>query len=1005
MNIHRFVPATAALALLALGTTACASVATPPATASDLTAAFRQPPDAARPWCYWWWFNGCVTRDGIVRDLDHMQAKGIGGAMVNHFGMGPHVGPMDPPTFQIKFMSPEWRELFKFTVAEAAKRGIVIGFNMCAGFNAGGPWVRPDEAPQFLAAKSVNVTGPGPVTVELPEPWPKAAGYHAEVAVLAWRRRAPRSDGKVVCEPASMVDLSARREGNRVTWEAPAGEWVVVRFACHTSPREYRAYTKFGDGPKSWEIDPLRPETMDHHFAETVGVLVRDVSEYVGRTFQFVQIDSSEIEWPDWTPRLRTEFQRRCGYDLYPYLAARANLIVDDGATTVRFQEDFDRTRGDLMAENYYGRLRELAHAHGLLASSQAAGYQKPRVDALRALGLNDISESEYWARATDRDEEHPGYIHQLAAPQLRNHDGIKTAASAAHTYGRPIVMAEALSGKTMGFPNYDKYPYAVKDVSDRAFCAGVNRNLLMLYVHQPYEDRKPGYGFGNWQTDVSRHNPWWTLGGAWLTYLSRCQGMLQQGQFAADVCYFGGEWVPSFVPARWAMNPALPAGYDCDSASADVLTQAVAASDGRLELASGMRYRYLVLSEAGQWTDLQGTLMFPRDVEYGLELNASIPEPLKSQRLALSPATLRAIHRLVEAGVTLVGPPPARAIGLTNQRAADAEVARLTRELWGAAPAAAGERRVGRGRVIWGRPLTAVFAADRLTADVEIAEHAASAGLGAETLSNIPNPTGSFDWIHRRIGDAEVYFVANLRRVNAGGDFTFRVAGRQPELWDPVTGEQRDLLQFRIRDGRSMIPLEFAPRQSFFIVFRRPAAGPVAKGGERNFPSLRPGFALTGAWDVQFDPQWFYPAAADGAQVRFEQLIDWARSPDPAVRHYSGTAIYRKTFDVPGAPGQARWLELGKVRNLARVRLNGHDLGVVWTAPWRVDISGRVQPTNNVLEIEVVNLWPNRLIGDAGLPADQRRTMTNIQGIVPTAPLFESGLIGPVTVLYASGD
>ena len=983
--------------------------ATPPASTGDgLAKAFLKPPDDWRPWCYWWWFHGCVTRDGIVRDLDHMKAVGIGGAMVNQFGLGPHVAPVDPPPFKVEFMSPPWRELFKFAVEEAAKRGIVIGFNMCAGFDAGGPWVTAEEAPQFLSARAARVKGPRSVTVELPEPWPKDAGYHRDVAVLAWQNNAPPPGGAVICRRDTMIDLTSRMQNGQLVWDVPAGDWVVLRFACHTSPRLYRAYTKFGDGPKNWEIDPLRSATMDRHFAATVGVLVGDVPQHVGRTLQFVQIDSSEIDWPDWTPAFREEFQRRRGYDPFPYLAAKARMLVETPEITARFQEDYDRTRGDLVVDNYYGRLAALARRHGLLTSSQGGGYQKPRVDALRAIGVNDICESEYWARNSDRDEERPGYIHQLAEPQLRYHDAIRTAASAAHTYGRRIVMAEAFSGKTMGFPNYDKYPYALKDLSDRAFCAGLNQNLFLLYVHQPYEDRKPGYAFGHWQTDLSRHITWWNMGEAWQAYLARCQGLLRAGVFAADVCYFAGEWVPSFVPARWAMNPELPPGYDCDTVTAEVLgSGSRVAADGRLELSSGMRYRYLVFNQGGRWADPPGAIMFPKNEELGLE---AVPAPTVGppQSLALSPEILAAIQSLVEAGMTLVGPPAVRAVGLTGYPDSDAKVARLVSALWGEKPGATGERRVGRGRVIWGRSLREIFAADTLAPDVQIREDAATAQLGPETLSGIPNPTGSFDWIHRRLDGADLYFVANLRRVAVGGEFTFRVAGRRPELWDPVTGTGRDLPQWSgTPNGRTVIPLQFAPRQSFFVVFRDAAPAAIGNGEPKNFPAVSPLMELTGPWEVRFDPQWFYPDQGIGGKVTFDRLVDWAQRPEEAIRFYSGTATYQKRFDLPSLPtlnrGLGLFIDLGKVKHVARVRLNGRDLGIVWTAPWRVEIGQYVKEKGNVLEIDVVNLWPNRLIGDAGLPADQRRTMTNLLNLKSDSPLFSSGLLGPVTLMVAS--
>lgn len=951
---------------------------------------FVSPPASAKPWCYWWWLNGCVTQDGIVRDLDHMQAKGISGALVFHAGEG------ETP-FRIEFMSPRWRELFKFAVAEAARRQIVVGFNVCGGWNAGGPWVRPEKAAQTLGFRAAAVRGPRQATLELPPFKPARTEHYGDIAVLAWRFTAPVKGKPAVCQRETMTDLTAELRGDQLTWDAPAGKWVVVRFGHYVHPR---AHTKCTGGGRFLEIDPLRADVMDRHFAATAGALIADLPEYVGKTFQYVHIDSGEIGKPDWTPALREEFQKRRGYDPFPYLAARAGMIVDNPETSERFNEDYERTLGDLMVENYYGRLAALARRHGLGAHSEAVGFQKPCVDALRSLGVNDICMSEFWARRSDPNK---SYIHQLSAEQVRNHDGIKTAAAAAHAYGRRIVMAEAYTvmNRPPGVPNYDKDPYAFKDVGDRAFCAGLNRVMLCFMVHQPEETSKPGYEWPSVGAEFNRHVTWWPMGGAWLTYLARCQSLLQAGQFAADVCYFPGEWVPNYVPARWAMHPELPSGYDCDTVNAEILCKGKVGEGGRLELASGMQYGCLVLSQGGRWRPIASKNMFPgmglnlhQDPEQRPALEAGASQPL-----AVSPATLARIKTLVEDGMTLVGPPPARAVGLTDCPHSDAEVARLADALWGPKPAAVGQRTVGKGRVIWGQTLAEIFAAERLKPDLEIKEDAASARLTEATLNGVPNPTGSFDWIHRRVNGTDVYFIANLRSAAAGGEFTFRAAGRQPELWDAVSGERRDATEWRVAGDRTVAPLQFAPRQSWFIVFRRPAAPP--KAVRPNFPALRELAKIEGPWQVSFDPKWGGPE-----RVTFDKLEDWTKRPEDGVRYYSGTATYRNVFPWKAAPADARrvFLDLGVVKNIARVRLNGRDLGVVWTAPWRVEITGAVKAGANELKIEVANLWPNRLIGDAALPKEKRLTVTNVRAfeIMATgtsAGLLSSGLLGPVTL------
>ena len=223
-----------------------------------------------------------------------------------------------------------------------------------------------------------------------------------------------------------------------------------------------------------------------------------------------------------------------------------------------------------------------------------------------------------------------------------------------------------------------------------------------------------------------------------------------------------------------------------------------------------------------------------------------------------------------------------------------------------------------------------------------------------------------------------------------------FRTGGKQPELWDAVTGSIRELPDWREENGRTVVPLTLAPRASCFVVFRTKAeAGRSTEA--KNFPELKPLAELADPWTVSFDPKWGGPES-----VVFEKLEDWTRRPEEGIRYYSGTATYRQTFDLPQTsrrPNTRVYLDLGRVQNLAAVRLNGKDLGVVWTAPWRVEITDAVKPTGNRLEIDVVNLWRNRLIGDAALPPEKRLTRTNVRKLKKDSPLLESGLLGPVTL------
>ncbi len=308
-----------------------------------------------------------------------------------------------------------------------------------------------------------------------------------------------------------------------------------------------------------------------------------------------------------------------------------------------------------------------------------------------------------------------------------------------------------------------------------------------------------------------------------------------------------------------------------------------------------------------------------------------------------------------------------------------------------------------GGGRVISDRTAREVLLAEGVPPDFEC-----DAGTGATTatLSEVDaswianhgaKPSLDLDYIHRRLGGTDIYFVANRSNIWRESICSFRVARRAPELWDPVSGERRFAAAYSEHNGRTSVPLRFAPCGSWFVVFREAAAQhpPSAVGNSLN---LQARAELAGAWTVKFDPRW-----GGASSTEFPELVSWTARPEPGIRYYSGTATYAKSFDCGAGlaeKGRRVWLDLGDVRELAEVRLNGKDLGVVWAPPFRVEVTGVLKPSGNSLEVEVVNFWPNRIIGDASLPQKQRLTRTNIRKLTKDTPLMESGLLGPVRLL-----
>lgn len=522
-----------------------------------------------------------------------------------------------------------------------------------------------------------------------------------------------------------------------------------------------------------------------------------------------------------------------------------------------------------------------------------------------------------------------------------------KQTASAAHTYGKRFAAAEAFT--SMG-PHWEEGPADLKPAADIAFCEGINRCFLHTSTLSPPEAGTPGqeYFAG---THFNANITWWEQASAWLDYLSRCQFLLSEGLPAADVCFYYGDHAPNFAAPK-AAGPDLGPGYDYDVCDADVLLRRMRVVDGRIVLPDGVGYRLLALPE----------------------------------RKSMPVEVLRKLKALVEAGATVIGPKPARAAGLHGYPESDALVRRLAGELWGPCDGASvTEHRAGKGRIVWGRTPQEVLQADGVGPDF------AWAGGGDGTF---------LDFIHRSLEGTEIYFVANRRDRAEEVACSFRVSGRRPELWDPVTGAIREARAFSQSSGRTEVPLRLAPHGSIFVVFREPIARDAAGAGRRNWRVEGPPHAIAGPWTVRFDPAWGGPEEAV-----FDELVDWTAHPDPRIRFYSGTATYATTFDLPadlrGGSGRIA-LDLGDVKTLAEVRLNGRDLGVVWTAPWSVDITEAAKPAGNALEIRVVNLWPNRLIGDRRLEPAKRYAKTNVTKFTEDSPLLPSGLRGPVTVRRA---
>ncbi|MBI4892955.1 MAG: glycoside hydrolase family 2, partial [Acidobacteria bacterium] len=500
----------------------------------------------------------------------------------------------------------------------------------------------------------------------------------------------------------------------------------------------------------------------------------------------------------------------------------------------------------------------------------------------------------------------------------------IRAAASAAHIYGMPIVHSESFTSSATAF-TFD--PWRLKLRGDWASTLGVNHVVLHVYTSQPSE-KKPGL---NWWAgiEMQRHNTWFEASTAWIDYQRRRDFLLQQGLPVADIAYFIGEDAPKM---RGSHVPAPPPGYAYDDINADAILHRLTVQNGRFVLPNGHSFRVLVLPP----------------------------------QTTMRPALLRRLSQLIASGGIVLGEPPTQSPSLENYPAADRELSALAAEIWKDCDGAARRSApYGQGRIYRNVELQTIF----------------------DDLHLLPDVAPTFPFAHRRGDEADIYFLSNQTDEAVTKSIAFRTTGRQPELWDAVTGAHRDLPAFQHANGQTTIELTFEPRQSHFILFRRPA--PPKPSTRPNFPKLQTLADLSNPWQVTFDPAYGGPGT-----VKFEKLQDWTTRPEPGIKAYSGTAIYKTTLQAPATKSKV-YLDLGPLSSLAKVTLNGHPTGTIWCAPWRLEVTDLLKPGENTLEVEVTNTWLNRILADRANPAAPPIAPTPVN-ISPQAKPLPAGLFGP---------
>jgi hypothetical protein len=830
------------------------------------------------------------------------------------------------------------------------------------------------------------------------------------------------------------------------------------------------------------ECDKLTKAGSTAQFNGLMAKLIADNAGVVGSALVSTHIDSWEIGSQNWSSSFRDDFMRLRGYDPEAYLPVMTGRVVQSLEVSDRFLWDVRQTVSQLLDENYAGNMEQLAKAHGIRLSIE--GYDGSPTDDIAYAGRADEPMSEFWATGQ------AGYT-------------TDEMASAAHTYGKRILGAESFTSD-----NNEKWLYSpatLKAEGDWALCDGVNRFVFHRYAMQPWADVKPGMSMGPWGLHYERTETWWEQSKPWHDYLTRCQYLLRQGLFVADICYLQPEGAPRRFSAPVAGQGDLYStrpGYNYDGCNAEVVIKRMTVKNGLITLPDGMSYRVLALPQVD----------------------------------TMSPELLTKITELVKAGATVVGTPPVKAPGLSNYPDSDSQIQHLGLQLWGPGnQKGVYTHKFGLGRVICGVTAEQALASMNIPQDF-------NCGVGS-----------AFRYIHRRTEDGtDIYFVANKFKSDRTETCEFRVTGKSPEFWWPETGKTEPVLVYQRYPTKTLVPITLSGTQSVFVIFKPGVAAPrnyvvaayhdpnispffsdklvviqasygvpgdkartrdvkqklqaIIDKGEYSFrvaelaegddpaygtvktlnadyvaggkvyhlqgqdpdtlnvntPNSSVPFklveqngkpviqawkngiyqittksglafqyevndvpqqlAINGPWNLAFPPDLGAPA-----NVTLPTLTSWTNNPDSGVRYFSGTATYTTTFFASGkAQNQNALLDLGDVDVIAQVQLNGKDLGILWHAPYRVDITNALRKGANNLTIKVTNLWINRMIGDEQLPPDSDRngdgtlkswpdwlgvtksptgrfTFTTWQLWGKNDPLQPSGLIGPVNISFSS--
>ena len=969
-----------------------------------LEAAFLNPPRPALPHVWWHWLGNNVTKDGITRDLEAMRDAGIGGATVFH--VASHAGNAalsNSLTDNVSYHNPAWWALMRHAAKEADRLGLELGMHNCPGFSvSGGPWITPEQAMQKVVWSETRVKGPALFSAGLPQPR-TALGYYRDIAVLA----VPEGEPAV----AEVIDVTARMAADgTLAWQVPEGKWTLFRLGhTPTGARPRPAPEDIQD--QSLEADKLSAEAMTRHLENVIPPLKRELGKCVGTSFAHLLLDSYEAGNQNWSPKFREAFRARRGYDPVPWLPALSGRKIGGAALSARFQEDMALTVEELFTENHFALFRTWTKANKL--ALQIEPYGGP-FNQFEAAAVADVPMVEFWGFPVFWTQEVGGF------------PGV--AGAVGRALGRPVIATEAFTG----MPTYAKWsesPRDFKNTGDASFARGITRLTLHHWVHQPFDPHfTPGMTMGFWGSHFGQVQTWHEPGKAFYRYLGRCQALLQSGQQVVDVlaleCRPQASELDAVPVSLFLRDLSVKDGRLVLPSGRSYAMLQLPKRDA-MSLPVARKVKALVAEGAVVWGPrpkrVSGLADYPAsdsdiqriaDEVWGLAEKGAKEHPFGKGRMVWGKSPEEALADMgIQPGVILMnnvsnrvlcshredrGVPYFFMANITDQPAvvtASFRVAGRVPEFWDAEtarrePAGLWSERASRTELkLTFAPNQSFFVVFR-TPSVE-GDGLVKVGVpGARQLEIVKA-------VYRAKDTGEEKDLTDIIRAQVGIG-SLKLFIDNPQLGgDPFPNRFKAFEITYVLDGRRVtrtlnerewlvLPADFAEDEGVRV--ERDSQGEaVARGAKPGklvvltrsgkrltavVPAPLPPLDVSGAWQVRFAKGW----GAPDDSVTFASLAPWNASPVPGIRYFSGTATYTKELRVPSAfliKGQRVFLDLGDVRELASVRLNQRDLGVLWHAPYRVEVTDLLREGENKLEIKVTNTWANRMIGDAQEPED----------------------------------